>query len=414
MNTAMQTKHRLAVEKIRQDFPILQRRINGKPLRYLDSAASTQKPRHVIETVNEFYQHYNANIHRGVYKLSEEATLAYEAAHEKAAKLVRGTSEEIIFTKNATEALNLVAYAYGMEYLQEGDEVVLTEMEHHSQLVPWQQMAKRRKAVLKFIPVKDGALDRSKINELITKKTKVVAITHVSNVLGTINPVKEIGKVAHDQGAVLCVDGAQAVPHMPVDVRDLDADFYAFSSHKMLGPTGIGVLYGKKTLLEEMPPFLFGGDMISEVQFHETKWNELPWKFEAGTGNIAGSIGFGAAIDYLQKIDIERIQQHEQELAQYALAQLQTQKDVTLYGPDPSEERAGIVSFNIGNAHPHDVAQILGEEGICIRGGHHCAQPLMQVLGVPATSRVSFYLYNTKEEIDACIAALDKVRKVFG
>ncbi len=396
---------------IKKDFPIFTREIHGKPLVYLDSASTSQKPKQVIDTEKEYYERMNANIHRGVYKLSEEATLAYEDAHRKVARLINAKFKEIIFTKNTTESINLLAYTLGQK-LKKGDEILITAMEHHSNLVPWQQVAKRAGATLKIMQVnKQGELIVD--DKLFTKKTKIVAFSHVSNVLGTINPVQEIIQKAHAVGALVVLDAAQSVPHMPVDVQDLDVDFMAFSSHKMLGPTGIGVLYGKQALLEVLNPFLFGGDMIREVKFEDTTFNDLPWKFEAGTPNIAGAIAFGAAVDYLMNMGLKNIEQHEQELLRYAHEQLAKVKGLTLYGPKDLTKKSGIVAFNMEGIHSHDVSSIVDQEGICIRGGHHCAMPLIKELKLEAACRVSFYLYNTKEDIDRLVKALEKVRQVF-
>lgn len=400
------------VETVRKDFPILQRRIFGKPLVYLDNSATTQKPKIVIDALTDYYTNYNANVHRGIHKLSEEATHAYEQAHEKVARFINGTFEEIIFTKGTTESLNLVAYSLGKN-LKPGDEVVITQMEHHSNIVPWQQICKERSATLKFIEItEDGRLDWDSINRQITKKTKIVSLTHVSNVLGTINPVSEIGKVAHENNAVFIVDAAQSIPRMKVDVKELDVDFIAFSGHKMYGPTGIGVLYGKKDILMGMDPFLYGGDMIKEVKFHESRWNDLPWKFEAGTPNIEQGIGLGVAIDYINSIGLENIETHEKELTKYAMQVLQEAPDVTVYGPEAAA-RSSVLAFNIGDVHAHDAATILDRDGIAVRAGHHCAMPLMGILGIIASVRASFAIYNTKEEIDKLAASLATVRRIF-
>ena len=408
----LQTKTTLNVEQIRKDFPILQRKVHNKPLVYLDNAATSQKPKQVIEAIDNYYKNYNANIHRSIHTLGEEATEKYEEAHDKVAEFINADSyQNIIFTKNTTEAINILAYSLTAK-LKKGDEIVISEMEHHSNFVPWQQLAKQRGLKLKFIKItEEGLLEPDSLNQNITKKTKIVSITHVSNVLGTINPIKDIAKIAHENNALMISDGAQSVPHMPVDVKNLDVDFYAFSGHKMLGPTGIGVLYGKRELLEEMQPFLYGGEMIREVRFDDTKFNDLPWKFEAGTMNIAEGIGLSAAIDYLNDIGMDQIQRRDRELADYAIKSLKEIKDLTIYGP---EERGAVVSFNIKGVHAHDVSQILDSEGIAIRAGHHCCMPLMSVLGVPATARASFYLYNIKEEIDKLVTALHKVKKIFG
>ncbi|MBI1973057.1 cysteine desulfurase [Candidatus Woesearchaeota archaeon] len=396
---------------IKNDFPIFKRKIHGKPLVYLDSASSSQKPRQVIDTIKDYYEKTHANIHRGVYTLSEEATLAYEDAHRKVARFINAKFKEIIFTKNTTESINLLAYSLGLE-LKKGDEILLTEMEHHSNLVPWQQIAKRVGAAVKFMKVsQEGELVID--NKLFTPNTKIVAVTHISNVMGTINPIKEIIQKARSIGAKVVIDAAQSAPHIPIDVKELDADFLAFSSHKMLGPTGVGVLYGKQEFLEKMTPFLYGGDMIKEVKLEDTTFNDLPWKFEAGTPNIAGGIALGTAIDYLTNIGMHSIDQHEKELLQYAHEQLSKVKGITIYGPRDLKKKAGIIAFNFEDIHPHDVSSILDTEGIAIRGGHHCAMPLMKVLDIQASCRLSLYLYNTKEDIDVLVKALEKVRKVF-
>jgi len=408
----LSTKTIMDIETIRKDFPILQRKIHGKPLVYFDNAATSQKPRQVIEAIDFYYKNYNANIHRSIHQLGEEATAKFEEAHQKTADFINADSyQNIVFTKNTTESLNLVAYSLTAG-LKKDDEIVISQMEHHSNFVPWQQLAKQRGLKLKFIKInKNGELDNDSINQNITKKTRIVSLTHVSNVLGTINPIEKIINIAHENNALMVVDGAQAAPHMPVDVKKLDADFYAFSGHKMLGPTGIGVLYGKKELLEEMQPFLYGGEMIREVKFDDTKFNDLPWKFEAGTMNIAEGIGLGAAIDYLNKIGMDNVQKHDRELVGYAMEKLNGIGGIKIYGPD---ERDAVISFNVGNIHAHDVAQVLDSEGVAIRAGHHCCMPLMSVLGVPATARASFYLYNTEKEVDVFINAIKKVKKVFG
>ncbi|MEK6946595.1 MAG: cysteine desulfurase [Nanoarchaeota archaeon] len=392
---------------------MLSRKIHkNKQLIYFDSAATSQKPKQVIDAMDYYYKNSNANIHRSIHQIGEEATELYEKAHEKVADFINADSyRDIVFTKNTTESLNLLAYSLTAK-LKKGDGIVISQMEHHSNFVPWQQLAEQRRLKLGFIKIDGkGNLDKKSINENITKKTKIVSLTHASNVLGTINPIKEIAKIAHENGAVMVVDGAQSVPHMPVDVRQLDADFLAFSGHKMLGPTGIGVLYGKKELLEEMQPFLYGGEMINEVTFKYTTFNQLPWKFEAGTMNIAEAVGLSAAIDYLKKIEMENIRNHDKELADYAMAKLKEISWITTYGP---KERGAVISFNVKGVHAHDVAQILDSEGIAVRAGHHCCMPLMSVLKVPATARASFYLYNTKKEIDSFIEALHKVKKIFG
>jgi cysteine desulfurase / selenocysteine lyase len=402
----------LDVDALRRDFPILTRRVHDRLLVYLDSAASSQKPLQVMDAVNHYYQTSHANIHRGVYVLSEEATLAYEQAHERVAHFIHADWEEVVFTKNTTEALNLVAYAWGLQHLREGDEVVLTQLEHHSNIVPWQQIARRTGAVVRYIRIDaQGHLDLEHAATLIGPRTKMVSVAHVSNVLGTVNPVDTLGKMAHVQGALLCVDGAQSIPHMTVDVRALDCDFFAFSGHKMLGPTGIGGLYGKRRLLEQMEPFLCGGDMISEVTFEGASWNDLPWKFEAGTPPIAQGIGLAAAVEYLEGLSMEAVQAHEHLLVSYALEQMRQAPDIELYGPE-AKARGGVVSFNVKDLHPHDVASILDQCGVAIRAGHHCAMPLMQVLGVNGTCRASFYLYNTVDEINVLMEAIGEARRL--
>lgn len=401
------------VEKIRQDFPLLQRELRGRPIVYLDNASTTQKPLSVIESMERYYSWYNANIHRGVYQLSEEATTAYEHVRQKIAEFIHAQYEEIIFTRGTTESLNLLAYSLG-KTLRPGDEIVLTQMEHHSNLVPWQQIARERGAVVKYITLDtEGCVDMISARTLITTKTKIVAAAHISNVLGTVTPLEKIMRLAHEVGAVVIVDGAQAVAHRPVDVKALDCDFYAFSGHKMYGPTGIGVLYGKKHLLEQLSPFLYGGDMIREVTFEQSTWNDLPWKFEAGTPNIAGVIGLGVAVQYLEEAGLENIHSYETELMHYALACLGGVSGVTVYGPSPRQERGCVISFNVDGIHSHDLAALLDREGIAARGGHHCAMPLMKLLNITGSARISLGVYNTKEEIDHLIKAIEKAKKVF-
>ncbi|TCP23514.1 cysteine desulfurase/selenocysteine lyase [Scopulibacillus darangshiensis] len=401
------------ISDIRKHFPILDQEVNGHPLVYLDSAATSQKPISVIEAIDRYYREYNSNVHRGVHTLGTKATDGYEGAREKVRRFIGAAStEEVIFTRGTTTAINMVAHSYGRANLSEGDEILLTPMEHHANLIPWQQAAKATGAVLKYVPMQpDGTICLEDVKEMITPQTKIVAMAHVSNVLGTINPIKEVAEVVHQQDAILLVDGAQSTPHLSVNVTDLGADFYAFSGHKMVGPTGIGVLYGKKELLENMEPFETGGEMIDFVDYYDASWKELPWKLEAGTPVIAGAIGLGAAIDFLNDIGMENIHAHEEELADYAQQALSEIGDLTIYGP---KERAGLVTFNMGDVHPHDVATVLDAEGIAVRAGHHCAQPLMKWLGVSATARASFYLYNTKEEIDALAAGLKKTKEYFG
>ena len=400
-----------------KDFPLLNREINGRKIAYLDNGATTQKPEQMIQSICGYYGGCNANPHRGAYALSVKATDIYENARKRTAQFIRAKRpEEIIFTKNATEALNLVAYSYGLSNVQAGDEIVISVSEHHSNLVPWQFVARSKGAVLKYIYLEaDGNLSQEDIETKITEKTKIVAVTQVSNVLGLKNDVKSIVKKAHSVGAVAVVDGSQSVAHMAVDVTDLDADFFAFSGHKMLSPMGIGVLYGKYELLDAMPPFLMGGDMIEYVQEQETTWAEVPSKFEAGTQNVGGAAGLTAAIDYLEKITFDRIEAIEKELVDYALPQLQELPYVELYGCDSQQDnKTGIIAFNIKDVHPHDVATILDSYGVAVRAGHHCAQPLHRFLGLNASCRASFYLYNTREDVDRWIDAVKKVRGVLG
>lgn len=401
------------VHEVRKMFPILDQQVNGNPLVYLDSAATSQKPIQVIEKLDDYYRRYNSNVHRGVHTLGTLATDGYEGAREKVKKFINAKStEEIIFTRGTTTALNLVASSYGRANVGPGDEIVITPMEHHSNIIPWQQVAKATGATLKYIPLQeDGTISLPDVEATITANTKIVSVMHVSNVLGAVNPVKEIATIAHRNGAVMVVDGAQSSPHMKIDVQDLDCDFFAFSAHKMCGPTGIGALYGKKALLNKMEPIEFGGEMIDFVGLQESTWKELPWKFEGGTPIIAGAIGLGAAIDFLQEIGLDEIEKHEHKLAQYALHRLSEVEGVTVYGP---KNRAGLVTFNCDDVHPHDVATVLDSEGIAVRAGHHCAQPLMKWLNVTATARASFYLYNTEEEIDAFVKALIKTKEYFG
>ncbi|NRF06348.1 cysteine desulfurase [Bacillus safensis] len=400
------------IKDVREQFPILHQQVNGHDLVYLDSAATSQKPRVVIDAMNEYYRSYNSNVHRGVHTLGTRATDAYEGAREKVRAFIRASSvQEIIFTRGTTTALNTVAISYARANLKEGDEIVITYMEHHANIIPWQQAAKATGATLKYIPLQeDGTLSLEDVKQTITHQTKIVAVTHVSNVLGTINPIKEIAKIAHDHGAIIVVDGAQSTPHMQIDVQDLDCDFFAFSGHKMCGPTGIGVLYGKKDLLNNMEPAEFGGEMIDFVDLYDSTWKELPWKFEAGTPIIAGAVGLGKAIDFLNDIGMEEVSRYEHQLATYALERFKELDGATVYGP---QHRAGLVTFNLDDVHPHDASTVLDTEGVAIRAGHHCAQPLMKWLGVSATARASFYLYNTEEEIDLLIAALRKTKEYF-
>ncbi len=402
--------------RIRQDFPIFERQVRpGVPLVYLDSTATTQKPQSVLRAMDEFYRRSNANIHRGVHTLAEEATALYEAARQKVAAFIHAAdARQVIFTRNASEAINLAAYAWGRAHLKAGDLILLTEMEHHSNLVPWQMLAAATGASLDFVPVTDdGLLDLDAYRSLLTRQPRLVAFTHMSNVLGTINPAAEMIRLAHAAGARTLVDAAQSVPHLPVDVQALDADFLAFSAHKMLGPTGIGVLYGKRDLLESMPPFLGGGDMIKTVHLRDFVPNELPHKFEAGTPAIAEAVGFGAAVDYLSALGMDAVAAHEREIIAYALERLEEIRGVRVFGP-PAEQRGGVASFTLEGVHPHDVAQILDTFGIAVRAGHHCAQPLHEKFGIPATTRASFYVYSTKEEVDQLVEGLYRVKKIFG
>ncbi|MEK4104139.1 cysteine desulfurase [Paenibacillus sp. FSL R10-2791] len=398
---------------IREQFPILNQNVNGHPLVYLDSAATSQKPRKVIEAVKSYYEWDNANVHRGVHTLGSRATDAYEGAREKLANFINARStKEIIFTRGTTTALNIVASSYGPSAVGEGDEIVITLMEHHSNLIPWQQLAKKTGATLKYIPLQpDGTVTLEAAEQTITDKTKIVAIAYVSNVMGVTHPIKELAAIAHRHGAVIVVDGAQSTPHMKVDVQDLDCDFYALSGHKMLAPTGIGALYGKRALLEAMEPVEFGGEMIDDVGLYESTWKELPWKFEGGTPIIAGAVGLGAAIDFLQEIGLDEIHRHEKALAAYAEQRLSEIEGLNIYGPRNRE--VGVVTFNLGDVHPHDVATVLDAEGIAIRAGHHCCQPLMRWLEASSTARASFYLYNTEQDVDRLVDALIKTKEYF-
>jgi len=405
----------LDIERVRADFPALSRTVHGRPLVFLDSAASSQKPLPVLEAMERVYRECYANVHRGIYAFSEEATLAYENARDRMASFINAPVREgIIFTRNTTEAINLVAYAWGRTNVRPGDRILLTEMEHHSNLVPWQLLAQEKGAQLVYLPITDdGLLRMDLLDSLLDERVKLVAVTMMSNVLGTVNPVKEIICRAHAAGAVVLVDAAQSVPHMPVDVQDLDCDFLAFSGHKMCGPTGIGVLYGKEALLEAMPPFLGGGDMIRKVEWESATWNRLPWKFEAGTPAFVEGIGLGAAVDYLTGIGMEAIAAHERELTAYAMERLSALPGLNIIGP-PAHQRGGVVAFTFRGIHPHDVAHMLDMEGIAVRAGHHCAQPLHRRLGLTATVRASFYLYNTAEEVDALARALERIGAMMG
>lgn len=402
-------------QDIRNHFPILNQEINGHPLVYLDSAATSQKPQQVIDAISHYYTYDNSNVHRGVHTLGNRATEGYEGARDKVRRFLNAKStEEIIFTRGTTTALNLVAQSYGYANVEAGDEIVISHMEHHSNIIPWQQLAKAKGATLKYIDLEtDGTISLDKVREVVTNKTKIVSIMHVSNVLGTINPIEEITKIAHENGAVMVVDGAQAAPHLKVDVQALDCDFYAFSGHKMGAPTGIGVLYGKKAHLNQMEPVEFGGEMIDFVGLYESTWKELPWKFEGGTPIIAGAIGLGAAIDFLEEIGLDNIERHEHELAAYALERFKEIEGLTIYGPLNAEQRAGVITFNLAEVHPHDLATVLDMNGIAVRAGHHCAQPLMKWLDVSATARASFYVYNTKEDIDRLVDGLRIAKEYF-
>jgi cysteine desulfurase/selenocysteine lyase len=421
-----QESYPIDVQSIRADFPILNRKVGGDvttpgegpaddtPLVYLDNAATTHTPDPVVETIVDYYRGYNANVHRGIHQLSQEASVAYEEAHDSVADFVGADGrEEIVFTPGTTESINLVAYAWGLSTLEPGDAVVLTEMEHHASLVTWQQIAKKTGAEVRYIRVDDdGTLDMDHAADLIDDTTELVSVVHVSNTLGAINPVAALADLAHDHGARILVDAAQSVPTRPVDVTELDADFLAFSGHKMCGPTGIGVLYGKEHLLEEMEPFLYGGDMIRRVTYEESTWEDLPWKFEAGTPPIEQGIALAAAVDYLEDVGMEKVQAHEDLLAEYAYDRLAAFDDVTIYGP-PGDDRGGLVAFNVDGVHAHDLSSILNEHGVAIRAGDHCTQPLHDKLGVAASARASFYLYNTVEEIDALVDAVDAARELF-
>ncbi len=401
------------MKNYKEDFPILKQKVKGKPLIYLDNSATTQKPKQVIQAITEYYEKYNANAHRGVHELSMRASEAYEHAHQVVADYINAQFEEIIFTKGTTDSINLLAYSLGKK-LKKDDEIILSEMEHHSNFVPWQQIAHEKGAKIKLIPLtKDYRLDLKTAEKLITKNTKIISIVHCSNVLGTINPIKSIAKMAHKVGAHMIVDAAQSLPHIKIDIKELDCDFLAFSGHKMFAPTGIGVLYGKKQLLEKLDPYQYGGGMIREVTLKKTTWNDLPWKFEAGTPNIEGAIGLAKAIEYIQSIGIENIDKYNQELTKYALKQLSNIKGLTIIGPKENKERIAVISFTLENIHPHDVGEILNQEGIAIRGGNHCAIPLMTSLKINGTNRVSFHIYNTKNDIDNLVKAIEKAQDLF-
>ncbi|MDE4084033.1 cysteine desulfurase [Planococcus maritimus] len=401
--------------EIKSYFPILNQEINGHPLVYLDSAATSQKPTQVIEALKEYYEFDNSNVHRGVHTLGNRATEKYEGAREKVQQFINASStQEIVFLRGTTTAINLVAQSYGRANVEEGDEIVITYMEHHSNIIPWQQLAKERGAVLKYIELEeDGTISLENVRAAITDRTKIVSMVYVSNVLGTMNPVKEVAKIAHEHGAVMMVDGAQAAPHLKIDVQDLDCDFFAFSGHKMVGPTGIGVLYGKKHLLEAMEPVEFGGEMIDFVGLYDSTWKELPWKFEGGTPIIAGAVGLAAAIDFLQEIGLDEIEKHEHHMAAIAMDKMSAIEGLEIYGPKDPAKRAGIVTFNLKEVHPHDVATVLDMSGIAVRAGHHCAQPLMKWLDVTATARASFYLYNDESDIDRLVEGLRSAKEYF-
>ena len=401
------------VEKIRKDFPILDQIVNDEPLVYLDNAATTQKPKAVLEAVNRYYQEDNANVHRGVHTLAERATASYEAARETVRRFINASStKEVLFTRGTTTGLNWIG-RFAEEILEEGDEVLISIMEHHSNILPWQEACRKTGAKLVYAYLKDGDLDLEDFREKLTDRTKFVSITHASNVLGVINPIQELAQLAHEKGAIMEVDGAQSVPHMKIDVQKLDADFFVFSGHKMAGPTGIGVLYGKEHYLNQMSPVEFGGEMIDFVYEQSATWKELPWKFEAGTPNMAGAIGLAAAIDYLEAIGMDAIEHHEQDLIAYVFPKLQAIEGLKIYGSQDLAKRSGVISFNLGDLHPHDLATALDYEGVAVRAGHHCAQPLIQYLEVPATARASFYLYNTKEDCDKLVEALIKTKEFF-
>jgi cysteine desulfurase / selenocysteine lyase len=404
----------LDVRAIRADFPILERQVHGKPLVFLDSAASSQRPRQVIDAMDEYYRHSHANVHRGVYTLSEEATDLYEAARKKVARFIGAkSSREVIWTRNATESINLVAYSWGRANIREGDEIISTEMEHHANIVPWQMLAKEKGATLRYIPITDqGLLKLDEFDRMLTPRTKLVAVAHMSNVLGTINPVPEIARRAHAVGALCLVDGAQSVPHMPVNVQELGCDFLAFSGHKMCGPTGIGVLWGRRDLLESMPPFLTGGEMIRRVTLESSEWNDLPYKFEAGTPAIAEAIGLGVAVDYLNGLGMAAIHAHEKEIVAYAMERLAEVPGLQVLGPTDHDQHGGLTTFTLEGIHPHDLATILDAEGVAVRAGHHCAMPLHLRLGLPATTRASFYIYTLPEEVDALVEALYRAKQI--
>jgi cysteine desulfurase / selenocysteine lyase len=416
MSTTTPIRTPLDAERLRGQFPILAEEINGHPLVYLDNAASTQKPLAVLDAMDRFHRQQNANVHRGIHELSNRATDAYDQARQKVARFLGiADAAELIWTRGTTEAINLVAWSWGSANLKAGDEILLTLLEHHSNLVPWQILAGRTGAKLRFIPLDDEQrLDLSRLDELLTERTRIVALNHVSNAVGTINPVREIARRARARGAITLVDGAQSAPHLPVDVAELECDFFAFSGHKMCGPTGIGGLWGRRELLEEMPPFHGGGDMIELVELERSTYAPLPHRFEAGTPNIAGVVGMGAAVDFLESVGRQEILEHERTLLAYAVEQLREIPDLRIYGPRDLRERSGVVSFTLADVHPHDLATILDARGVAIRAGHHCAQPLMRHLGLSATARASFYLYNTPADVDRLVEALQHARTLFG
>lgn len=405
----------ISADKIRQDFPILFQEVNDEPLVYLDNAATTQKPKAVLDALKDYYEHENANVHRGVHTLAERATHSYEAAREKVRSFINASeTAEVLFARGTTTSLNWVARSFGEQFIHEGDEILISYMEHHSNVIPWQQLAKKTGASLKYIELtEEGFLDMEKAKELINSNTKIVSIAHVSNVLGVINPVEELAQMIHEQGGILVVDGAQSTPHMAIDVQQIDCDFFAFSGHKMCGPTGIGVLYGKRKWLEQMEPVEFGGEMIDFVELYDSTWKELPWKFEAGTPNIAGAIALGHAIDYLEAIGMENIHHYEKELVAYVLPKLQQIEGLKIYGPQDPAKRTGVIAFNLDGLHPHDVATALDMEGVAVRAGHHCAQPLLKYLQVAATARASFYFYNTKQDADRLVDAILATKEFF-
>lgn len=403
------------MKMIKTDFPILNQKINGQQMIYFDNAATSQKPQFVIDSLIDYYQNDNANVHRGIYELSERATNAYEQARDKVQNFIHAKKrEEVLFTRGTTESLNWLASTYGAENIKQGDEILISYMEHHSNIVPWQQLAQRVGANLKYINLKaDGTLDLADAEEKMSDRTKIVSVTHASNVLGVVNPIKELAQMAHQHGAIMIADGAQSAPHMVIDVQDMNVDFFAFSGHKMLGPTGIGVLYGKYDVLNKMNPAQFGGEMIELVDLHEATFQPLPWRFEAGTPNIAGAIGLGAAVDYLTNIGMTEVEAYEQSLVSYALPKIKKIPGVTVYGPQDSEHHSGVIAFNLDSVHAHDLATALDQEGIEVRAGHHCTQPLMRYLGIAATVRVSLYIYNTREEIDHFMDIIGKIKEYF-